>query len=88
MVDYYTLGVLLYEMISGVPPFYTNNKEEMRRRILEAELIFPARFGESLKDLIGKLLNRDPKIRLGSGRGMEEVKNHPWCEGIDWQKVA
>lgn len=87
MVDYYTMGVLLYEMIAGVPPFYTNNKEEMKRRILEAELTFPARFGEVLKDLISKLLNRDPRQRIGSVKGMEEVKSHPWCEGIDWNVV-
>jgi serum/glucocorticoid-regulated kinase 2 len=40
-VDWWTLGVLLYEMLTGLPPFYSENTNEMYRRILEDELVFP-----------------------------------------------
>jgi serum/glucocorticoid-regulated kinase 2 len=41
LVDFYTLGAILYEMLTGLPPYYTNNKGEMTMRILESELTFP-----------------------------------------------
>lgn len=66
-VDWWSLGALLYEMISGLPPFYSRNREAMFEMIMNAQLTFPSYMNELSKDILSKLLVRDPKMRLGSG---------------------
>lgn len=87
MVDYYTMGALLYEMLTGLPPFYTNNKSEMTKRILESELTYPSNLNPVVVNLIARLLERNPQKRLGSQRGMEEIKAHEWCRDVEWDIV-
>ncbi|KAJ6233718.1 ribosomal protein S6 KINASE [Anaeramoeba flamelloides] len=85
-VDWWSLGILIYEMVFGVPPFYSEDQEEQYILILTGELKIPFFAKDSTKDLITKLLNRDPKTRLGSG-GVEEIKNHEFFDGVDWEKI-
>merc|ERR1712050_716380 len=66
-VDWWALGILLYELTVGIPPFYSQNVNEMYRKIQEAPLLFPPNLSNACKELITKLLERDPKKRLGSG---------------------
>ncbi|KAF2966405.1 hypothetical protein GQX73_g7187 [Xylaria multiplex] len=84
----WTLGVLLYEMPTGLPPFYDENTNEMYRKIsaeslhfLSSDVVPPA-----AKDLLTKLLNRDPTQRLGAN-GSVEIKSHPFFHAIDWIKL-
>jgi serine/threonine protein kinase len=70
MVDYYTLGAILFEMLTGLPPYYTINKGEMTRSILEANLVYPEHVNKEAVDLISKLLVRNPNERLGSKGGV------------------
>lgn len=86
VVDWWTLGVLLYEMLTGLPPFYDENTNEMYRRILQDELRFPDNFSLATRSILAGLLNRDANRRLGVN-GPEEIKNHPFFAEIDWGKL-
>jgi len=81
-VDWWALGTLLYEMMAGWPPFYSENAEVMQRNILSSALIFPPHFDDNTRSIIRALLDRNPKRRL---REVEEIKNHSYFADIDWQ---
>ncbi|PWA01999.1 hypothetical protein BB558_001868 [Smittium angustum] len=82
-VDWWTFGILLYEMLTGLPPFYSENPNEMYRRVLEDRLVFPDDMGSRAKMLIKGLLVRDPTLRLGCN-GASEIKSQPFFAEIDW----
>ncbi|KAG8955849.1 AGC protein kinase Gad8 [Tulasnella sp. 424] len=76
-VDWWTLGVLLYEMLTGLPPYYDENTNEMYRKILQDPLRFGDEVGSDARSLLTALLTRDPSQRLGVN-GAEEIKRHPF----------
>lgn len=83
--DWWSLGILIYEMLVGIPPFYNQNIQLMYELIRHGELKFPQRtpLSPDAQDLITRLLNRDPARRLGA-RGVEELKTHPFFASVDW----
>lgn len=84
-VDWWSFGCFLYEMLSGLPPFYTQTREELFEKIKFDPPKLPSKLSTSAKDLINALLNKDPEQRLGSGPlGAKEIKSHPWFSGVDW----
>ncbi|KJK83580.1 Serine/threonine-protein kinase [Metarhizium anisopliae BRIP 53293] len=87
-VDWWTLGVLLYEMLTGLPPFYNEGTNEMYRKILSEPMSFPGNdvVPPAAKDLLTKLLNRNPAERLGAN-GSAEIKGHTFFHAIDWRKL-
>ncbi|KAF8464003.1 kinase-like domain-containing protein [Kalaharituber pfeilii] len=87
-VDWWTLGVLLYEMLTGLPPFYDENTNEMYRKILQDPLHFPGPevVPNDAKSLLIRLLDRDPARRLGAN-GAAEIKSHRFFESIDWKRL-
>ncbi|KAJ0395319.1 hypothetical protein P43SY_002054 [Pythium insidiosum] len=84
--DWWSFGILLYEMIGGKPPYYHRNRDIMFQTILKQEWVrFPPEFSDSAISLIRGLLTRDPTQRLGSGpRGADEVLTHPFFDSISW----
>ena len=85
-VDWWTLGVLLYEMLTGLPPFYDENVQEMYRKILEDPLRFPEDVDKDARHLLSALLTRDPLKRMGTA-GPADIKIHPLFRDIDWKKL-
>ena len=85
--DWWSFGILIYEMLCGIPPFYCDNTEKMYEMITRAELKFPKRINISntAKDIITKLLVKRQDQRFGAKGGFEEIKKHPFFEGIDFE---
>nr|AML77969.1 putative LOV domain-containing protein [Syzygium micranthum] len=88
-VDWWALGILLYEMLYGYTPFRGKTRQKTFANILHKEIKFPGSKPVSLhvKQLMYRLLHRDPKDRLGSHEGAEEIKRHPFFHGINWALV-
>jgi len=87
-VDWWTLGVLLYEMMTGLPPFYDENVNTMYQRILTDPLNFPPDMPSEARSVMTGLLQRDPARRLGANGGGEEIKRHPFfAKYIDWERL-
>ncbi|KAJ2802049.1 cytochrome c oxidase subunit 1 [Coemansia guatemalensis] len=88
-VDWWALGILIFEMLAGYPPFYDDNPFGIYEKILEGKLVFPAFFSAASKDLIQRLLTADVSKRLGNLQGEgREVKAHPWFAMIDWDVLV
>ncbi|KAK2941904.1 putative protein kinase [Blattamonas nauphoetae] len=68
-VDWWSTGILFYEMLTGMPPFYSANKQEMFLNTLRAPLTIPDSVSEDARDFLKRSLNRHPEQRLGSGPG-------------------
>jgi serine/threonine protein kinase len=87
-VDWWSLGILLYELLVGLPPFYSENVNEIYDLILRAPVKFPSTVPEQAQSLIKQLLERDPNARLGAGCGAVEIKTHPFFNSVDWMALA
>ena len=84
--DIYGIGAVLFELISGTPPFYANDINTLYQNIIGNKLIFHDYFSDELKDLLSKLLCRDPNKRFGI-YDKAEIKRHKFFNGIDWEKL-
>ena len=82
--DIYGIGAVLYEMVSGSTPFYGNDLVTLYNNIAKKKLLFPEFFSESIKDLLKKLLEKNPKKRIGIA---EEIKNHKFFKDIEWNEL-
>mmetsp|Transcript_15409 Transcript_15409/g.22369 ORF Transcript_15409/g.22369 Transcript_15409/m.22369 type:complete len:344 (+) Transcript_15409:37-1068(+) len=87
-VDWWALAALIYEMLTGLPPFYTRDREKLFQSIIHGEANYPSYLSEQVKDLLSKLFAKDPASRLGSGpTDAQEIKQHPWFADIDWDRM-
>jgi len=87
-VDWWSLGILFFEMTTGLPPFYSENTNLMYKKILHNKLLFPPGYSELGQSLVRGLLERDPRRRLGGGPSDAiEVQKHPFFAGMDWERL-
>ena len=93
-VDWYLLGVLLYEMLVGVPPHFAKSPNEVFEKITSSSVKIPTKLSEDAKSLLSQvgsanqLLQHNPTKRLGSSeKDAEEIKAHPFFADIDWTIV-
>nr|AML79164.1 putative LOV domain-containing protein [Drimys winteri] len=88
-VDWWALGILLYEMLYGYTPFRGKTRQKTFANILHKDLKFPGsiQVGLHARQLMYRLLHRDPKHRLGSYEGANEIKQHPFFHGVNWALI-
>lgn len=81
-VDWWSFGSLLYEMLTGLPPFYSQDVQEMYRKIMTDKLVFPDYVSADARSLLEQLLERDSEKRLTDP---EKIRRHHFFKSIDWQ---
>ncbi|CAO3609702.1 unnamed protein product [Cunninghamella blakesleeana] len=87
-VDWWSLGILIFEMLAGHPPFFDEDHLKLYEKILSGRIKWPSHFDTNAKDLLKKLLTSDLSKRYGNlKKGSEDIKKHPWFEGIDFQRL-
>jgi len=88
-VDWWALGILIYEMLVGYPPFFDEAPFRIYEKILEGKVQFPKWVDSRGKDLIKGLLALDHTKRLGTLKhGVQDIKKHKWFKGVDWDVVV
>jgi protein kinase A len=87
-VDWWTMGILLFEFIAGYPPFFDESPFRIYEKILEGKVKFPSWFDPRARDLVKGLLMIDHTKRLGTLRnGVADIKGHPYFHGANWEKL-
>jgi len=88
-VDWWTVGILLYEMLASYTPFVHEDQLKMYDRIVRGNLRFPSSFSSEAKDLITRFLTHKPTSRLGVIKGGANlIKKHPYFDGMNWEELG
>ncbi|KAJ2513342.1 cAMP-dependent protein kinase catalytic subunit [Coemansia sp. RSA 1939] len=88
-VDWWALGVLIFEMIAGYPPFYDEDHYRLYEKIMAGRIQWPTQFDPVARDLVSRLLTADLSRRLGNlHRGSADIKDHRWFAEVDWNRLA
>ncbi|CAH8495336.1 unnamed protein product [Schistosoma turkestanicum] len=87
-VDWWGLGVVMYEMMCGRLPFYSSDHEVLFELILQENVSFPTRLSQPAQDILSRLLIKDPTSRLGGGiQDVLEVMAHLFFASVDWDRL-
>ena len=88
-VDWWSFGILGFDLLTGSSPFRANNDMKVKEKILKAKLVLPYFLSPDAKDLLTRLLRKEPRKRLGSNmpKDMQIIKNHRFFRKVDWKKL-
>ncbi|XP_011162555.1 cAMP-dependent protein kinase catalytic subunit beta-like [Solenopsis invicta] len=87
-VDWWSFGVLIYEMNAGYPPFYAHDPMKIYEKIVAGKYKFAHHFGEELRDILKNILQVDLTRRYGNLKdGSMDIKRHRWFQSIDWIEI-
>ena len=87
-VDWWSLGIMIYEMLNGRVPFVSRNRQEVLKSILQKRIEMKPFFSPEARSLLRKLLCVNPQKRLGASRDAEEIKSDPFFRSINWAELA
>ncbi|ORE00519.1 KAPA [Hepatospora eriocheir] len=86
LVDFWSYGIALYEMFHKVAPFSASNSKKLVRKILHQKPEINKSINSDARDLIERLLDKNPKTRIGN-ENISEILNHSWFKGVNWDEV-
>ncbi|XP_057679256.1 cGMP-dependent protein kinase 1 [Corythoichthys intestinalis] len=87
-VDFWSLGILIYELLVGSPPFSSSEPQKIYAKILDGVLNYPPYLSEAAKSIISKLCRPRPGQRLGNTKnGIKDVRHHRWFSNMNWHKL-
>lgn len=88
-VDWWSFGILGFDLLTGASPFHANNEAKIKYKILKQKLTLPFFLSPDARDLLTRLLRKDPRKRLGAcmPKDMETIKKHRFFRKIDWKKL-
>nr|GEV21517.1 serine/threonine-protein kinase AtPK2/AtPK19-like [Tanacetum cinerariifolium] len=86
--DWWSVGILMYEMLTGKPPYRGGNRQKIQQKIVKDKIKLPAFLSSEAHSLLKGLLQKESSRRLGSGPGgSDEIKRHSWFKSINWKKL-
>ncbi|KAK2950114.1 putative Ribosomal protein S6 kinase alpha-6 [Blattamonas nauphoetae] len=92
-VDWWAVGIIFFEMLSGSTPFNASTRDDVFDNILDQDIdtimagVLPEDVSDDARSLIRGLLEKNPENRLGTKHGVSEIKNHPYFADVDWDNV-
>jgi len=87
-VDWWALGVLMYEMLAGQPPFEADNEDDLFESILSDDVLYPVWLSRDAVNVLEQFMTKNPSRRLGcSSSGEKAIQSHPFFISVDWNDL-